>query len=100
MKKAEPTQSELARQLSYISEIRAENDAFEQVNGRKNVEWNRRIELNVWYIDHLSLWLDIKIFFMTIFKVLRNEENENVGKTVAEKNVTDEKVEEKEVLKK
>ena len=35
MKKTEPTQSELARQLSYISEIRAVNDAFAQENGRK-----------------------------------------------------------------
>lgn len=81
-------------------EVRPGITGWAQVNGRKNVEWNRRIELNVWYIDHLSLWLDIKIFFLTIFKVLRNEENENVGKTVAEKNVADERVGEKEVLKK
>ena len=53
-----------------------------QVNGRKGVEWNRRIELNVFYVDHVSLWFDIKIFFMTIFKVLRNADNENTGATV------------------
>lgn len=53
-----------------------------QVNGRKTVEWNRRIELNVWYADHVSLWLDIKILFMTVFKVFANKDNENVGATV------------------
>lgn len=53
-----------------------------QVNGRKAVEWNRRIEMNVWYVDHVSLWLDIKIAFMTAFKVLCNADNENTGATV------------------
>ena len=53
-----------------------------RVNGRKTVEWNRRIELNVWYADHVSLWLDIKILFMTVFKVFANKDNENVGATV------------------
>ena len=53
-----------------------------QVNGRKAVEWHRRIELNVWYVEHVSLWLDMKIFFMTFFKVLSNADNENVGETV------------------
>lgn len=53
-----------------------------QVNGRKCVEWNRRIELNVWYVDHVSFLLDMKIFFLTIYKVLRNADNENRGETV------------------
>ena len=52
------------------------------VNGRKAVEWNRRIELNVWYSRNVSLKLDVKIFFMTIFKVLRNADNVNIGATV------------------
>lgn len=53
-----------------------------QVNGRKAVEWNKRIELNVWYVVNVSLWLDIKILFMTVFKVLSNADNENIGATV------------------
>ena len=53
-----------------------------QVNGRKDVEWNRRIELNVWYVDHLSFGLDFKIFWLTIFKILTNADNENKGATV------------------
>ncbi len=53
-----------------------------QVNGRKAVEWNRRIELNVWYVRHISFLLDMKIAFMTFFKVLCNADNENDGATV------------------
>jgi sugar transferase EpsL len=53
-----------------------------QVNGRKAVEWNKRIELNVWYAQNLSLWLDIKIFFLTFFKVFTNADNQNTGATV------------------
>ena len=56
-----------------------------QVNGRKNVEWNRRIELNVWYVDNISFLLDVKIFFKTILSVLKNSDNENKGQTVQEK---------------
>ena len=53
-----------------------------QVHGRKTVEWNRRIELNVWYVDHISFFLDAKILFMTIWKVALNADNENAGATV------------------
>lgn len=53
-----------------------------QVNGRKTVEWNQRIELNVWYAENVSFLLDIKIFFMTMFKVFANSDNENTGETV------------------
>lgn len=59
-----------------------------QVNGRKGVEWNKRIELNVWYVENVSLWLDIKIFFLTFVKVLTNADNENNGATVNAENET------------
>lgn len=52
-----------------------------QVNGRKEVEWSRRIELNVEYIDNLSFMFDLKIFFKTIVKVLTMQGNVNVGET-------------------
>jgi len=91
---------EYSKEQRRMFDVRPGITGWAQVNGRKNVEWNRRIELNVWYINHLSLWLDVKIFFMTIFKVLRNEENENVGKTVAEKITAEKRVEDKEPLKK
>ena len=63
-------------------EVRPGITGWAQVNGRKEVEWNKRIELNVWYVDHVSLWLDIKIIFMTVFKVFTNANNENKGATV------------------
>ena len=64
-------------------EVRPGITGWAQVHGRKDVEWHKRIELNVWYVDNVSFWLDVKIFFMTIFKVLSNADNENVGETVA-----------------
>ena len=64
-----------------MNEVRPGMTGWAQINGRKDVEWNRRIELNVWYVDHLSALLDIKIFFVTIFKVLSNADNENKGET-------------------
>lgn len=65
-----------------------------QVNGRKDVEWNRRIEMNVWYVDHVSLWLDLKIMWLTVWKVISNADNENTGVTVT----TSETVEQKETV--
>lgn len=53
-----------------------------QVNGRKGVEWHERIILNVYYVDHESLWFDIKIIFLTIGKVFKSSDNENVGETL------------------
>lgn len=63
-------------------EVRPGITGWAQVNGRKGVEWNHRIELNVWYVDNVSFWLDVKIFFLTIYKVLSNADNENQGETV------------------
>ena len=63
-------------------DVRPGITGWAQVHGRKDVEWHHRIELNVWYVDHVSLWLDIKIFFMTIFKVATNADNENKGETL------------------
>ncbi|MBR5545307.1 MAG: sugar transferase [Clostridia bacterium] len=66
-------------------EVRPGITGWAQINGRKDVEWNKRIELNVWYVDNMSLWLDIKIIFTTFLKVLKNEDNENTGATVVAK---------------
>lgn len=54
-----------------------------QVNGRKTIEWHKRIEMNVWYAEHVSFLLDLKIFFKTIFKVFSNADNENTGATLS-----------------
>lgn len=56
-----------------------------QVNGRRTVEWNQRIEYNVWYAENVSFLLDLKILLMTVFKVLSSADNENLGETVKNK---------------
>ncbi len=63
-------------------DIRPGITGWAQVNGRKTVEWNERIRLNVWYVDNVSLFLDIKILFLTFFKVLSNADNVSDGPTV------------------
>ena len=63
-------------------DVRPGITGWAQVHGRKDVEWHHRIELNVWYVDHCSFWLDVKIFLMTIFKVATNADNENKGETL------------------
>lgn len=55
-----------------------------QVNGRKEVPWPERIELNNWYVDHISFMLDLKIALMTIFKVLSNADNANSKATATQ----------------
>ncbi len=64
-------------------DVRPGITGWAQVHGRKDVEWYQRIKLNVWYVDHVSFGLDMKIFFTTIGKVFTNADNENKGATVA-----------------
>ena len=64
-------------------EVRPGISGWAQINGRKAVEWHKRIKLNVWYVDHCSLGLDIYIFFLTIVKIFTNADNENTGATVS-----------------
>ena len=63
-------------------EVRPGITGWAQTHGRKDVEWHKRIELNVWYVDHISFGLDFKIFWLTIFKIFTNVDNENKGETV------------------
>jgi len=44
-----------------------------QVNGRNAISWEEKFALDVWYVDNWSLWLDIKILFLTFWKVLKRE---------------------------
>ena len=67
----------------HMFDVRPGITGWAQVHGRKDVEWHERIKLNNWYVDHCSFLLDVKIFFMTIFKVATNADNENKEATVA-----------------
>lgn len=62
-------------------DVRPGVTGWAQVNGRKEVPWPERIELNIYYVDHMSFMLDAKIFFLTIFKVFTMADNNNVSQT-------------------
>jgi len=55
-----------------------------QIHGRNAVSWQEKFSLDIWYVDHWSLWLDIKILFSTIIKVLRREGISQPGQATAE----------------
>lgn len=52
-------------------EVRPGITGWAQINGRNNVNWQEKFDLDVWYVDHASLWLDLKILFLTIWKVIK-----------------------------
>ena len=80
---------EYTKEQLHMFDVRPGITGWAQINGRKDVEWNHRIELNCWYIDHMSVFLDIKIIILTFFKVLKNEDNANTGETVIKDNNTE-----------
>jgi lipopolysaccharide/colanic/teichoic acid biosynthesis glycosyltransferase len=54
-------------------EVKPGVTGWAQVNGRNAISWEDRFKLDVWYVDHWSLWLDIKILWLTLLKVFRRE---------------------------
>ncbi len=58
-------------------EVRPGITGWAQVNGRNNISWTKKFELDVWYVDHCSFWLDMKILLLTVKKVFFRE---NVNK--------------------
>lgn len=81
--------SEYTEHQKHMFDLRPGITGWAQVNGRKEVPWPERIELNVWYVKNVSLGLDLKILFKTVFKVLTNADNENVGETAPAGNKED-----------
>lgn len=61
--------------------VRPGISGWAQVNGRNSVDWEERFKLNEWYVQHVSLWLDIKIVFMTIAQVFSRKEIVIQGET-------------------
>lgn len=60
-------------------EIRPGITGWAQINGRNNISWTKKFELDVWYVDHCSFALDVKIILMTIKKVLFREDISKEG---------------------
>lgn len=54
-------------------EVRPGVTGWAQVNGRNALSWEEKFQLDVWYVDNRSLWLDIKILFLTVKKVLMRD---------------------------
>ena len=54
-------------------EVRPGITGWAQVNGRNDIPWSKKFELDVYYVDHLTFAMDVKIFFLTIMKVLKRE---------------------------
>lgn len=73
--------SDYSPQQLRMFEVRPGITGWAQIHGRKDVEWNKRIEMNIWYVDHVSFCLDTKILFITVGKVFTNADNENKGAT-------------------
>jgi lipopolysaccharide/colanic/teichoic acid biosynthesis glycosyltransferase len=55
-------------------EVRPGITGWAQINGRNAISWEEKFKLDVWYVDNWSLWLDIRILALTVWKVLRREQ--------------------------
>ena len=70
----------LVRYLPYYTEreqlrhsVRPGISGWAQVNGRNNITWDKKLECDAYYAENLSLWFDIKIIFLTLYKVVKRE---------------------------
>jgi sugar transferase EpsL len=60
-------------------DVRPGISGWAQVKGRNNLTWEEKFELDLWYVDHRSFWLDLKILFLTAWKVLARKDVNQVG---------------------
>ena len=65
-------------------EVRPGISGWAQVHGRNAISFTKRLEYDVYYVDHVSFWLDVKIFFMTIMKVFKREGISEEGQATSE----------------
>jgi len=54
-------------------EVKPGITGWAQINGRNALTWEEKFKLDVWYVDNWSLWLDIKILFITVWKIIKRE---------------------------
>jgi sugar transferase EpsL len=60
-------------------EVKPGITGWAQINGRNNMTWEQKFEYDVWYVDHSSLWLDLKILAMTFWHVIRRKDINKEG---------------------
>jgi sugar transferase EpsL len=66
-------------------EVKPGITGWAQVNGRNAISWEEKFKLDVWYVENQSFWLDLKILWMTLFKVFRREGISQEGQATMEK---------------
>ena len=66
-------------------EVRPGVTGWAQINGRNAINWPEKLELDVWYVENRSLWLDIKIIALTIKKVIKRDGISAAGETTMPK---------------
>lgn len=66
-------------------EVRPGITGWAQVNGRNTISWGKKFELDVWYVDHIAFFLDLKIFYLTVMKVLKRNDINSGDKIGIEK---------------
>ncbi|MBP5090709.1 sugar transferase, partial [Pseudomonas chlororaphis] len=66
-------------------EVRPGVTGWAQINGRNALEWEEKFNLDVWYVDNQSLWLDLKVIFLTIKKVVIRDGISAEGEVTAAK---------------
>lgn len=54
-------------------EVKPGITGWAQVNGRNTISWKQKFDYDVWYVDNISFWLDLKILFLTVLKVFKAE---------------------------
>lgn len=64
--------------------VRPGISGWAQVNGRNAISFTKRLEYDVYYVDHLTFWLDVKVFFMTVLKVFKREGISEEGQATSE----------------
>lgn len=63
-------------------EVRPGISGWAQCHGRNNISWTEKFQLDVWYVDHVSLWTDLKVIWITIMKVIKRADiNNGTGKS-------------------
>lgn len=65
-------------------DVRPGITGWAQVHGRNAISWKKKFELDVWYVDHCSFWLDLKIILLTVKKVVVREDITQEGQATAE----------------
>ena len=66
------------------NEVKPGITGWAQINGRNHISWEKKFKYDVWYVDHISFWLDFKILIITILKVIKSEGINEEGQATSE----------------